>query len=89
MKDNHKEFRLTCDCHTPTHFIQFDYYSWEKYDEDYNVFFCSGRIGGFWERVRRAAKYIFGTQELVTGDICISKEKVRELAAFLNEVAGE
>jgi hypothetical protein len=87
-KDDHKEFRLVCDCHHPLHFIQID---WDRFldgSEDINVFFCSDRIGGFWKRVWRAAKYVFGSQELVTGDVVISKEKVRELAVFLNEVSG-
>lgn len=93
-KDDHKEFRLDCDCHHPLHFVQIDWDRWmHKFDngavedEDINLFFCSHRIGGFWKRVWRAFKYVFGAQELVTGDICISKEKAKELAVFLNEVA--
>ncbi len=86
-KDDHKEYRLQCDCHEPLHFIQFDWDQWLDDTEDINAFFCSDRIGGFWKRVWRAAKYVFGTQDLVTGDIVVSKEKAKELAAFLNEVA--
>lgn len=85
--NDHREFRIVCDCHTPTHFIQFDWDKWLDGTEDINVFFCSDRIGGFWKRLGRACRYVFGTQELITGDIVVSKEKARELAAFLNEVA--
>ena len=85
-EDDSKEFRLTCSCHTPLHFIQLNWERWENSDADLNFFFCSDRIGGFWKRVWRASKYVFGTQELVTGDIVVSREKAKELAAFLTEV---
>ena len=88
-KDDHKEFRLDCDCHTPLHFIKFGWIKWSDApgDSTLDLFFCSERIGGFWKRVWRAAKYVFGTQDLVTGDIVVSKEKAKELAVFLMEAA--
>jgi hypothetical protein len=87
--DWHKEYRLECDCHDPLHFVKFDWIEWSKApgDSTIDLFFCSHRIGGFWKRVWRALRYVFGTQELVTGDIVVSKEKAKELAVFLSEVA--
>lgn len=87
--DWHREFRLDCNCHTPTHFIKFDWIKWSDMEGDttLDLFFCSERIGGFWKRVGRALKYVFGSQDLVTGDIVVSKMKARELAAFLKEVS--
>lgn len=89
MTDDHRAFRLDCDCHHPLHFIEFDWYNWDE-DEpaQIDVFFCSHRIGGFWKRVWRALRYVFGSQDLVTGDVVLSKEKARELAVFLNEVSN-
>lgn len=88
-KDDHKEFRLDCGCHTPLHFIKFDWIKWSDKpgDSTLDLFFCSDRNWSFWKRVWCALKYVFGTQNLVTGDIVVSKEKAKELAAFLNEVA--
>lgn len=85
--DDHREFRVDCDCHTPLHFVKFDWDRWLDGSEDINVFFCSERIGGFWKRVGRALRYVFGSQDLVTGDIVLSKEKARELAKFLKDVS--
>lgn len=87
--DDHRSFRLDCDCHHPLHFIKFDWVRWSDKSGDFSIdlFFCSERIGGFWKRVGRALKYVFGSQDLVTGDIVVSKEKAMELAAFLKEVS--
>lgn len=87
--NDHREIRIACDCSTPTHFLQVEWNRWAEWDEDINVFFCAHRIGGFWKRVARAARYVFGAQELITSDIVISKQSTRELAAFLSEIAPE
>lgn len=86
---DNKEFRLTCLCHTPLHFIQMNWEKWDNGDEDLNLFFCSDRNWSFWKRVRNAFRYVFGSQDLVMGDIVVSKEKARELAVFLNEVSTD
>lgn len=88
-KPDHREFRLDCNCHTPLHFIQFDWDRWHDGTEDINAFFVSDRNWGFWKRVRCALKYVFGTQDLIQGDVVVAKAKAKELAAFLKEVAGE
>lgn len=87
--DDHREFRLDCDCHHPLHFIKFDWVKWsdEPGDATIDVFFCSERIGGFWRRVGRALKYVFGTQDLITADIVISNDGAKELSSFLREVS--
>lgn len=87
--DWHKEFRLDCDCHTPLHFVKLDWIRWsdKEGDETLDLFFCSDRNWSVWRRVRSALKYVFGSQDLVMGDIVVSKEKAKELAEWLKEVS--
>lgn len=90
--DDHRTFRLDCDCHEPLHFIKFEWMRWPESanipdHETLDAFICSHRVGGFWKRIGRALRYVFGSQDLVTGDIVLSKEKARELAVFLKGVA--
>jgi len=68
--DWHKEFRLDCDCHTPLHFIKFDWIKWSdmKGDQTLDLFFCSDRNWGFWKRVRCALKYaVLGSKRTKPG----------------------
>lgn len=88
MKDDHKEYRLGCDCREPLHFIQFDWDRWLDGSEDINAFYCAHRGDGLWGRLLTAMNFVFGRQDLIMGDIVVSKDSAKELAAFLNEVAG-
>ena len=93
--DKHREIRINCECSHPLHFIHFNYDVWKyeklggREDEEFTIFFCSERIGGFWRRLGRALKYVFWSQDLVTADIVTSREKMSALVEFLNEALAE
>lgn len=88
MSDEHVAMHIRCECEDPRHFVDFDLWVWDdKLPADLNMFFCSQRIGGFWERVGRALRYVFGTQEMVMGDVCFTKARAIEVSKFLSDAA--
>ncbi len=84
-----RELRVECECKNPTHFIQINLTTWDKFPDDIEVFFCADRVGGFWKRIIRAAQYVFWSQQLITADMRLSKERAREAGEFLISISED
>lgn len=78
---------VRCACTNSTHFVDFELDEWADGHKDINAVFVSDSNPSILARLRNSLRYVFLNERMVEADMTISKDKARELAAFLIEVS--
>ena len=83
--DKSETIYLGCECQLPEHIIRVSYYDWADKDppEIYMTLQADQHLN-FWDRVRLAAKFIFGSATLEWHDVIPNQNDIGKLKVLLD-----
>ena len=83
--DKSETIYLGCECHSPEHIIRVSYFDWANKDPP-EIFMelQADRHLNFWNRVRLAVKFIFGTDNLEWHDVIPTHNDISKLKVLID-----